>query len=87
VGEEGDDRIKTASSKGVVGEVGFVERGVRFEGVAERTEREGNLGDETAGEDVGKVGDLCWRFGLVGLLHGINHVRWKMEGGRWKCDV
>jgi hypothetical protein len=38
VREEGHDGIDAASAEGVVGEVEFVEGGVRLEGVAERTE-------------------------------------------------
>jgi hypothetical protein len=71
--------------KGVVGEVELVEGGVRFEGVAESSEREWDFGDEPAGEHVGEVGDLCCQCGLVGLLHGINHVRWEVGGGSVIC--
>jgi hypothetical protein len=37
-------------------------------------------GDETTGEDVGKIGNLCWQGRLVELLHG-------MHGGRWECKM
>jgi hypothetical protein len=59
--EEGHDGVDTASAESIVGEVELVEGGVRFEGVAECSKSEGDLGDEPAGEDVGKVGDLCWQ--------------------------
>jgi hypothetical protein len=44
----------------MVGEVELVEGGVLLKGVAERTARKGDLGDETTREDVGEVGDLRW---------------------------
>jgi hypothetical protein len=61
VAEEGDEGVNAASAEGVVGQVELVEGGVLLEGVAESSESEGDLGDETTGEDVGKIGNLCWR--------------------------
>jgi hypothetical protein len=85
VREERYDGVDAASTEGVVGEIGLVQQSVRFEGVAESSESEWDLGDETAGEYAGEVGDLCWQGGLVRLLHGINHVRWKVAGGSVIC--
>jgi hypothetical protein len=59
VREKGHDGVDAASAESVVGEVELVEGGVLLEGVAERTERKGDLGDETTREDAGEVGDLC----------------------------
>jgi hypothetical protein len=68
VSEQGDDRVDATSAEGVVGEVELVEGGVRFEGVAESSESEGDFGDESVGEDVGKVGNLCWWGCISGVV-------------------
>lgn len=47
-----------AAAEGIVGEVERSEVGEREERGAEEAEGLGDLGDEAAGEDVGKVGDL-----------------------------
>jgi hypothetical protein len=60
VWKKGHDEVDAASAESIVGEVELVEGGVLLRGVAERTERKGDLGDETTREDVGEVGDLCW---------------------------
>jgi hypothetical protein len=73
--EERHDEVDAASAAGVVGEVELVRRGVRFKGVAERTERKWDLVDEPVGQHVGKVGDLCWQGRLVELLHITNDER------------
>jgi hypothetical protein len=56
--EKGDDGLGAAAAKGVVGEVEGLEGGGVGEGGAEGGEGRRDFRDETAGEDVGKVGDL-----------------------------
>jgi hypothetical protein len=66
--EKGHDGVDAASAESIVGEVELVEGGVLLRGIAERTERKGDLGDETTREDVGEVGDLCWWGCISGVV-------------------
>lgn len=64
--EEGDDGFGASTSKRVVGEVDSLQRGRVGERVAKGGEGFWNLGDESSGKDIGKVGDLQIEEGASG---------------------
>ena len=66
LGEEVDEGRLGVEAEGVVGEVDGVEVGEGEERGEEGGERLRDLGEETAGEDVGEVGDLGAKVSVRG---------------------